>query len=205
MKDKIINILKYVWNPKFNLNNEYEYQHLHDMTNFILDALNDDQREVKISDFLKRNSIEKYQGEISPDKSDSVTSLILGWANPLKKMGEIFTQTTSVFSLYSVKELPNHFSYPSLFVEISQNSNDIDVGNWEFIDARTESGALAYEFRKKEGFNLVPFARLLDWAAYFDGDDINGDPSVFVFDLGDMPHHIKFKNFKDWLDKAPSF
>lgn len=95
--------------------------------------------------------------------------------------------------------------YPSLFVEISQNSNDIDVGNWEFIDARTESGALAYEFRKKEGFNLVPFARLLDWAAYFDGDDINGDPSVFIFDLGDMPHHIKFKNFKDWLDKAPSF
>ncbi|WP_425916854.1 hypothetical protein [Acinetobacter sp. TSRC1-2] len=205
MKDKVIDILKYIWNPKFDLNNEYEYQHLHDMTNFILDALNDDQREVKISEFLKRNSIEKYQGDISPDKSDSVTSLILEWANPLEKMGEIFTQTTSVFSLYSDQELPNHFSYPSLFAEISENSNDINIGNWEFIDARTESGALAYECRKKEGFNLVPFARLLDWAAYFDGDDINGDPSVFVFDLGDMPHHIKFKNFKDWLDKAPSF
>jgi hypothetical protein len=48
VKDKIIDILKYVWNPKFDLNNEYEYQHLNDMTNFILDALNDDQREVKL-------------------------------------------------------------------------------------------------------------------------------------------------------------
>ena len=113
MKDKIIDILKYVWNPKFDLNNEYEYQHLNDMTNFILDALNDDQREVKISEFLKRNSIKNYQGEISPDKSDSVTSLILGWAYPLKKVGEAFAQTTSVFSLYSDQELPNNFSYPS--------------------------------------------------------------------------------------------
>ena len=205
MKDKIIDILKYVWNPKFDLNNEYEYQHLNDMTNFILDALNDDQREVKISEFLKRNSIKTYQDEISPDKSDSVTSLILGWAYPLKKVGEAFAQTTSVFSLYSDQELPNNFSYPSLFVEISQNSNDIDAGNWDFIDAKTESGALSYECRKKEDFNLIPFARLLDWAAYFDGDDINGDPSVFVFDLGNMPHYIKFKNFKDWLDNAPSF
>ena len=66
MKDKIIDILKYVWNPKFDLNNEYEYQHLNDMTNFILDALNDDQREVKISEFLKRNSIKNYQGEVVP-------------------------------------------------------------------------------------------------------------------------------------------
>ena len=120
-------------------------------------------------------------------------------------MGEAFAQTTSVFSLYSDQELPNNFSYPSLFVEISQNSNDIDAGNWDFIDAKTESGALSYECRNKEDFDLIPFARLLDWAAYFDGDDINGDPSVFVFDLGNMPHYIKFKNFKDWLDNAPSF
>ena len=163
MKDKIIDILKYVWNPKFDLNNEYEYQHLNDMTNFILDALNDDQREVKISEFLKRNSIKNYQGEISPDKSDSVTSLILGWAYPLKKVGEAFAQTTSVFSLYSDQELPNNFSYPSLFVEISQNSNDIDAGNWDFIDAKTESGALSYECRKCLERNMKLFIKISLW------------------------------------------
>lgn len=162
MKDKVMDILKYVWNPQFDLNNKYEYQHLHDMANFILDTLHDDQREVKISEFLKRNSIEKYQGDISPDKSDSVTSLILGWANPLKMTGNIVTPDKSNFSLYSDQELPTNFSYPQLFVNISQNKNVIDVGNWDFIDARMESGALAFEFRKKEGFNLVPFARLLD-------------------------------------------
>lgn len=205
MKDKIIDILKYVWNPKFDLNNKYEYHHLHDMANFILDVLDDDQREIRINEFLKKNSTERYQGDISSDKSDSVTSLILGWANPQKNSGDIITQDTSTFSLYSDQELPTNFSYPQLFINISQNSKDIDVGNWDFIDAKTESGALAYEFRKREGFNLIPFARLLDWAAYFDGDDINGDPSVFVFDLGDMPHHVKFENFKYWLDEAPSF
>ncbi|TCB80002.1 hypothetical protein [Acinetobacter sp. ANC 4173] len=85
MKDKIIDILKHVWNPKFDLDNNYEYQHLHDVANFILDVLDDDQRKIRINEFLKRNSIKRYQGDISPDKSDSVTSLILGWANPLKK------------------------------------------------------------------------------------------------------------------------
>jgi hypothetical protein len=48
------------------------------MAKFILDVLDDDQRETRINTFLKRNSTERYKGEISPDKSDSVTSLILG-------------------------------------------------------------------------------------------------------------------------------
>lgn len=53
MKDKIIDILKYVWNPKFDLDNNYEYQHLQDMAKFILDVL-DDQRETRINAFLKK-------------------------------------------------------------------------------------------------------------------------------------------------------
>lgn len=203
MKDKVTDILKYVWNPKFDLNNKYEHQHLQDMTNFILDILGDDQREIKINEFLKRTSAKRYQGDISPEKSDSVTSLILGWANPLKKTGETVNQDTLTFSLYSAQELPTNFKYPQLFINISQNKEVIDVGNWWFIDA--EKGALEYELRKKEGLNLIPFARLFDWAAYFNGDDINGDPSVFVFDLGNMPHHIEFKNFRLWLEEASSF
>lgn len=52
---------------------------------------------------------------------------------------------------------------------------------------------------------MIPFARLFDWAAYFDGDDITGNPKVYVFDLGDMPHHVCFKDFSEWLENASKF
>ncbi|TCB78488.1 hypothetical protein [Acinetobacter sp. ANC 4173] len=119
-----------------------------------------------------------------------------------KKAGDVITQDTSTFSLYSDPELPTNFSYPQLFINISQNSKDIDVGNWDVIDAKIESGS-SIRIKKKDEHKLIPFAYLVDWAAYFNGDDTDGDPSVFVFNLGDIPHHIKFKNFKCWLEKAP--
>ena len=28
---------------------------------------------------------------------------------------------------------------------------------------------------------------------------------VYVFDLGDMPYHIIFKDFSEWLEKASTF
>lgn len=111
------------------------------------------------------------------------------------------------FSVYSKEQLPINFTYPDSFLELSENTSVLgSVSNfsWWFEDAQSETGRLAYTLRNEHsnGLNLIPFARLFDWAAYFDGDDTSGDPKVYVLDLGDLPHCVELKNFDEWLDKA---
>lgn len=112
------------------------------------------------------------------------------------------------FKPYSSNILPTGFKYPAKYLALSSDIsllNLIPNFQWWFIDADSEAGELAYELRKKNGLNLIPFAQLFDWAAFFDGDDLTGNPMVYVYDLGDMPHHVTFKNFSEWLENASTF
>lgn len=112
------------------------------------------------------------------------------------------------FCVYEKALLPKNFQYPKLYLELSMGKATLDQetrGAWCFIDASSELGKLQYKLRQKKGLNLIPFARLFDWAAFFDGDDSNGDPKIHIFDLGDMEHHIILKNFDEWLRSLNDF
>jgi len=109
------------------------------------------------------------------------------------------------FSLYDSRILPKEFRYPDKLITISQSQERLEMDGWWFIDAQSEYAKLAYDCREKERMNLVPFARLFDWAAYFDGNDKTGNPPVYVFDLGDMPHYVKFNDFNHWIKESNSF
>lgn len=112
------------------------------------------------------------------------------------------------FKPYPSAILPQGFKYPSDYLDFSNDISPLNLipnFRWWFINAENDSSQLAYDQRKKNGLNLIPFARLLDWAAYFDGDDTSGNPSVYVFDLGDMPHYVHFKDFSEWLENASRF
>jgi hypothetical protein len=111
------------------------------------------------------------------------------------------------FKPYSSDILPQGFKYPIRYLALSNDIaplSTIPNFRWWFINSENEVGKLAYELRKN-GLNLIPFAQLFDWAAYFDGDDTTGNPMVYVFDLGDMPYHMIFKDFSEWLEKASTF
>ena len=113
-----------------------------------------------------------------------------------------------IFKPYPCDILPQGFKYPSNYLALLDDTSSLNLlsnFHWWFINAESEAGKLAYELRKKNGLNLIPFARLFDWAAYFDGYDITGNPKVYVFDLGDMPHHVCFKDFSEWLENASKF
>lgn len=112
------------------------------------------------------------------------------------------------FTPYSSDILPQGFKYPSEYLALSKDTSSLSTipnFRWWFISSENERGKLSYEMRKKNGLNLIPFARYFDWAAYFDGEDTTGKPMVYVFDLGDMPYHIIFKDFSEWLEKASTF
>lgn len=113
------------------------------------------------------------------------------------------------FTPYPNELLPNKFLYPKKYLEVSENpsfiehTKDYDF-HWWFEDYGTESAEIAYKFRNSDvtGLNLIPFANNGDWQAYFDGDDTSGNPKVIVVDLTDLPFHIIYNNFEEWLDLA---
>ena len=113
------------------------------------------------------------------------------------------------FNPYPKDLLPTKFIYPVKYLEISENPKLVNHNKdyhfrWWFEDAVNEGSKLSYRLRndKIEGLNLVPFAQNGDWMAYFDGDDISGNPRVVIVDLGDLPFHMICEDFDDWLTKA---
>ena len=108
----------------------------------------------------------------------------------------------SAFSLYSPDQLPSGFRYPPEFQRIGDTGEHPSLGSWWFVDARSEAGKLFYSVRNHDGRNLVPFAKVDDDIACFDGDDISGDPAVLMLVLDGSGRRYSFKNFADWLDAA---
>ena len=109
------------------------------------------------------------------------------------------------FTVYPKSILPNGFTYPAAYLQLSKNMYSLQNINflWWFQDSATGAGVRAYELRNKiKGLNLIPLARYGDWAAYFDGDDQTGSPKVYVLDLGNLSNCIELENFDEWLYKA---
>lgn len=111
------------------------------------------------------------------------------------------------FKPYSSKILPVGFVYPAAYIQLTKNTEAVksdEYFQWWFLDSTTEGSKLSYSLRnnKIKDFNLVPFAQNSEWMAYFDGDDCSGDPKVMVVDITDLPFHMIFKNFNEWLAKA---
>lgn len=110
------------------------------------------------------------------------------------------------FHTYSAAQLPADFKYPRKYLDFAKS---IDLPNdfaWWFDDAGTEGGELSWRLRQSydawiglEGRNLIPFAQLNDDAAFFDGDDLSGDPRVVVIDLGNKERVYELPNFDAWL------
>ena len=111
------------------------------------------------------------------------------------------------FKPYSSEILPVEFLYPAAYIQLTKNTETVksdEYFQWWFLDSTTEGAKLSYSLRnnKIKDFNLVPFAQNSGWTAYFDGDDCSGDPKVIVVDITDLPFHMIFKNFNEWLAKA---
>jgi len=111
------------------------------------------------------------------------------------------------FKPYPAGMLPNGFIYPANYLQLANCTKTIqsdEYFQWWFLDSTAEGAKLSYSLRnnKIKDFNLVPFAQNSEWMAYFDGDDCSGDPRVIVADITDLPFHMIFKNFNEWLPKA---
>jgi len=106
--------------------------------------------------------------------------------------------------------LPEGFKYPEGYLSHAKAMDYPVSFLWWFSD-NTKKIDSDWEFRlywQSEGWlyldeiDPIPFARDGDWAAYFNGNDHSGDPSIVVVDLGNKQNSYKLPNFDAWLDKA---
>lgn len=113
------------------------------------------------------------------------------------------------FLTYAKELLPTGFRYPEKYLQFSVGIDFPEEIDWWFISSNTESGKLGWslrniyiEWKNIGNRNLIPFAKLNDYAAFFDGDNITGDPSVIMIDLGNKQHTLEVENFDAWLKIA---
>lgn len=106
------------------------------------------------------------------------------------------------FSPYPDRILPDGFKYPDRYLELSKGIDAPEKLIWEFENTEYEASQIAWDTRKDYGENLIPFAQERDWAAYFDGNDTSGDPSVIVIDLGNTENTYYRENFAAWYRDA---
>lgn len=113
------------------------------------------------------------------------------------------------FNPYSSEQLPAGFKYPEKYLDLTSAFDLPSDFAWWFQDANTEGGELSWSLRRSyggwvglEGRNLIPFAQLNDDAAFFDGDDLDGDPRVIVIDLGNKERVYELSGFDAWLNDA---
>ncbi|MDO4895315.1 SMI1/KNR4 family protein [Moraxella sp.] len=113
------------------------------------------------------------------------------------------------FNPYSQEMLPEGFNYPKSYLELSKDTSTINWDSefmfpWWFEDYGTEGAELSYMLRNKKiaNSNLIPFAQNGDWKAYFNANDISGNPQVIVVDLGNTKNIEYFNNFNEWLEIA---
>ena len=114
------------------------------------------------------------------------------------------------FTPYPNTILPKGFLYPEGYLEHSREMLYPMKFPWWFTDASAESGK-DWEFRfgkegkdwaSPKGINPIPFARNGELAAYFDGSDHSGDPSIYVVHLPDSVCIAHYDNFAAWLSSA---
>jgi hypothetical protein len=111
-------------------------------------------------------------------------------------------------SLYPEEILPNGFKYPARFVEMVKHKVLPDIYPWWFVDANSETGKGFYSRRKRDGRNLVPFAKVdadLNDIACFDGDDVSGNPAVLMLVLDESGRSYSFPDFDAWLSAAEAY
>lgn len=113
------------------------------------------------------------------------------------------------FIRYPDELLPSGFKYPKRYLQLSKGINFPEGLVWWFDDAETEGGKLSWDLRlshkewKNIGArNLIPFSQLNDDAAFFDGDDLSGNPRVIVIDLGNKNRTYEEDDFGVWLAQA---
>lgn len=110
----------------------------------------------------------------------------------------------ATFALYDKSILPPGFRYPDAIQAIAKGSGTLSAGPWWFVDAASDAGKLFYSIRNHDGRNLVPFAKMDDDIACFDGDDRTGNPAVLALVLDDSDRAYGFKDFASWLIVACS-
>lgn len=121
-------------------------------------------------------------------------------------------QQTS-FNPYPQEMLPKGFKYPKSYLELSKDTSTINwdselmlsrIFPWWFEDYGTEGAELSYQLRNKKinNSNLLPFAQNGDWKAYFNANDISGNPQVIVIDLTDPKYVCYCDDFDKWLEMA---
>lgn len=106
------------------------------------------------------------------------------------------------FTLYDPASLPADFRYPRELHEIAAGRVVASVEPWWFVDAASKAGTLLFSVRNHDGRNLVPFAKMEDDIACFDGDDRSGDPRVVALVLDNSGREYGFANFSAWLAAA---
>ncbi|WP_430511449.1 hypothetical protein [Pannonibacter phragmitetus] len=119
-------------------------------------------------------------------------------------------QPQRAFTPFPSDHLPEGFVYPAHYLEHAKSlsypmnfiwwfndcSNGIDP-DWDLRLHWQSEG-----WRYMDEIDPIPFARNGDWAAFFDGNDRNGDPKVVVVDLGNKMNSYKLSNFDVWLHRA---
>jgi hypothetical protein len=108
------------------------------------------------------------------------------------------------FALYSPASLPHGFRYPDAFRAIAEGIETPSIGSWWFVDAASDAGKLFFSVREHDGRNLIPFAKMADDIACFDGEDHTGNPPVLALVLDDSGRAYGFADFSSWLAKASS-
>lgn len=115
----------------------------------------------------------------------------------------------SSFLPYDKEQLPEEFKYPEQYLQFSIGIDFPKGIAWWFINSDTDGGRLGWSLRKSYSDwknignrDLIPFARLNDNAAFFDGGDTTGNPRVIVIDLGNKRHSYEVESFSIWLNDA---
>jgi len=110
---------------------------------------------------------------------------------------------------YPKELLPEGFKYPERYLRISEGLEEHERTDWDYEDANSSGGRLTWELRnihsewKNVGDReLIPFAQLMDDAAFFDGTDTSGNPRVICLDLSNKHRTYEFENFDAWLKFA---
>lgn len=113
------------------------------------------------------------------------------------------------YYLYTEKELPENFYFPSSFLDMVKMDQVLDLDPWWFL-YEFENVAKQWLSEIKKQYpdrNLVPFAKISysDDIACFDGDDKSGDPKVYYVHAFASPgweDRGSVENFDKWLKLA---
>lgn len=111
----------------------------------------------------------------------------------------------SSFRLYEAKQLPRAFRYPDALVSFAAGGEHPEIFPWVFIDAPSAVGKLAYEVRKQDDRDLVPFASVEDDRkdiACFDARDSTGSGPVLMLVVDGSGRSYSYGSFGEWLATA---